>query len=206
MMDFTEYKDIWVFIETDGGKAASVGLELLNPAAQLAHKTGQQAVAVILGKDNAAAEQEAAAYGADKILSVEDPAYEHYTTDAFAYGMVKLVEQYKPSILMIGATIIGRDFGPRVSCRVKTGLTADCTSLDIDENGVMGWTRPAFGGNLMATIMCENTRWAPSALASLRRRHPRKALHPKSSRCPSPSPQTPSAPSWWNPSAKWQQR
>ena len=158
MMDFTEYKDIWVFIETDGGKAASVGLELLNPAAQLAHKTGQQAVAVILGKDNAAAEQEAAAYGADKILSVEDPAYEHYTTDAFAYGMVKLVEQYKPSILMIGATIIGRDFGPRVSCRVKTGLTADCTSLDIDENGVMGWTRPAFGGNLMATIMCENTR------------------------------------------------
>ena len=157
-MDFTEYKDIWVFIETDGGKAASVGLELLNPAAQLAHKTGQQAVAVILGKDNAAAEQEAAAYGADKILSVEDPAYEHYTTDAFAYGMVKLVEQYKPSILMIGATIIGRDFGPRVSCRVKTGLTADCTSLDIDENGVMGWTRPAFGGNLMATIMCENTR------------------------------------------------
>ena len=73
MMDFTEYKDIWVFIETDGGKAASVGLELLNPAAQLAHKTGQQAVAVILGKDNAAAEQEAAAYGADKILSVEDP-------------------------------------------------------------------------------------------------------------------------------------
>ncbi len=158
MMDFTEYKDIWVFIETDGGKAASVGLELLNPAAQLAHKTGQQAVAVILGKDNAEAEKEAAAYGADKILSVEDPAYEHYTTDAFAYGMVKLVEQYKPSILMIGATIIGRDFGPRVSCRVKTGLTADCTSLDIDENGVMGWTRPAFGGNLMATIMCENTR------------------------------------------------
>lgn len=158
MMDFTEYKDIWVFIETDGGKAASVGLELLNPAAQLAHKTGQQAVAVILGKDNAAAEQEAAAYGADKILSVEDPAYEHYTTDAFAYGMVKLVEQYKPSILMIGATIIGRDFGPRVSCRVKTGLTADCTSLDIDENGVMGWTRPAFGGNLMATILCPDHR------------------------------------------------
>lgn len=158
MMDFTEYKDIWVFIETDDGKAASVGLELLNPAAQLAHKTGQQAVAVILGKDNAEAEKEAAAYGADKILSVEDPAYEHYTTDAYAYGMVKLVEDYKPSILMIGATIIGRDFGPRVSCRVKTGLTADCTSLDITEEGVMGWTRPAFGGNLMATIMCENTR------------------------------------------------
>ena len=159
MMDFTEYKDIWVFIETDGGKAASVGLELLNPAAQLAHKTGQQAVAVILGKDNAAAEQEAAAYGADKILSVEDPAYEHYTTDAFAYGMVKLVEQYKPSILMIGATIIGRDFGPRVSCRVKTGLTADCTKLEIDPTDKkIQQTRPAFGGNLMATIICPDHR------------------------------------------------
>ena len=182
MMDFTEYKDIWVFIETDGGKAASVGLELLNPAAQLAHKTGQQAVAVILGKDNAAAEQEAAAYGADKILSVEDPAYEHYTTDAFAYGMVKLVEQYKPSILMIGATIIGRDFGPRVSCRVKTGLTADCTHLDVDvekyaaflqdastlpqaqidalnrEDRNLKMTRPAFGGHLMATIICPRFR------------------------------------------------
>ena len=107
MMDFTEYKDIWVFIETDGGKAASVGLELLNPAAQLAHKTGQQAVAVILGKDNAAAEQEAAAYGADKILSVEDPAYEHYTTDAFAYGMVKLVEQYKPQVCFLDVEMPG---------------------------------------------------------------------------------------------------
>ncbi len=73
--------------------------------------------------------------------------------------MQKLVEKDRPSILMIGATMIGRDFGPRVSCRLKTGLTADCTSLAVDaETGIMGWTRPAFGGNLMATIMCENTR------------------------------------------------
>ena len=77
----------------------------------------------------------------------------------YTYGMTKLVGKYQPSILMIGATIIGRDFGPRLSCRLKTGLTADCTSLAVDtETGIMGWTRPAFGGNLMATIMCENTR------------------------------------------------
>ena len=159
-MDFSQYQDLWVFIETDdSGSAASVGLELLNPAVDLAHQLGQKAVAVILGKDNREEEKAAAAYGADKIISVEDPVYAHYDTDVFTCGMVQLVEKYKPSILMIGATIIGRDFGPRVSCRLKTGLTADCTSLAVDtETGIMGWTRPAFGGNLMATIMCENTR------------------------------------------------
>ena len=158
-MDFSAYKDIWVFIETDEGKAASVGLELLNPGVELAHQLGQKVVAVILGKDNAEAEKAAIAHGADQVISLEDPAYGYYTTEAYTYGMQKLVEKYRPSILMIGATIIGRDFGPRVSCRLKTGLTADCTSLAVDaETGIMGWTRPAFGGNLMATIMCENTR------------------------------------------------
>lgn len=158
-MDFSEYKDLWVFIETDEGKAASVGLELLNPGAELAHQLNQKVVAVILGKNNAEAEKAAIAYGADQVISVEDPAYEYYNTDVYTYGMNKLIEKYKPSILMIGATIIGRDFGPRVACRLKTGLTADCTSLAVDaQTGVMGWTRPAFGGNLMATIMCERTR------------------------------------------------
>lgn len=158
-MDFSAYKNLWVFIETDDGKAASVGLELLHPGVELAHQLGQKAVAVILGKDNAEVERAAIHYGADEVISLEDPAYEHYTTEAYAYGMTKLVEKYKPSILMIGATIIGRDFGPRLSCRLKTGLTADCTSLAVDtETGVMGWTRPAFGGNLMATILCEQTR------------------------------------------------
>jgi electron transfer flavoprotein alpha subunit len=158
-MEFSEYKNLWVFIETDGGKAASVGLELLHPGADLAHQLGQKVVAVVLGKDNTDAAKSAIAYGADEVISAEDPAYEYYTTEAYAYGMAKLVEKYKPSILMIGATIIGRDFGPRLSCRLKTGLTADCTSLAVDtDTGVMGWTRPAFGGNLMATIMCERTR------------------------------------------------
>ena len=158
-MDFSAYQNLWVFIETDDGKAASVGLELLHPGVELAHQLGQKAVAVILGKDNTEAEKAAIAYGADQVISVEDPAYEYYNTEAYTYGMTKLVEKYQPSILMIGATIIGRDFGPRLSCRLKTGLTADCTSLAVDtETGIMGWTRPAFGGNLMATIVCPEHR------------------------------------------------
>lgn len=108
-----------------------MGLELLNPGVELAHQLGQKVVAVILGKDNAEAEKAAIAHGADQVISLEDPAYGYYTTEAYTYGMQKLVEKYRPSILMIGATIIGRDFGPRVSCRLKTGLTADCTSLAV---------------------------------------------------------------------------
>ena len=82
-----------------------------------------------------------------------------YTTDAFAKAMVALVEKYKPETLMIGATNNGRDLGPRVSCRLQTGLTADCTGIDIDEEtGNVAWTRPTFGGNLMATIMCPDNR------------------------------------------------
>lgn len=159
-MDFAEYKNLWVFIETDiDGKAASGGLELLNPGAQLAHRLGQQVVAVVLGKDNADAEKAAIAYGADCVISVEGDDYAAYTTEAYTYALNQLVEKYKPSIMMIGATIIGRDLGPRLACRLKTGLTADCTELDVEEEtGNMAWTRPAFGGNLMATIMCEKTR------------------------------------------------
>ena len=158
-MPFNEYKDLWVFIETSGNQAASVGLELLNPGAELAHRLGQRVVAVIFGEDNTEAEKAAAAYGADAILSVEGNAYAHYGTDAYTYGMEALVKKYRPSILMVGATIIGRDFAPRLSCRLQTGLTADCTSLDVDtETGTMAWTRPAFGGNLMATILCEHSR------------------------------------------------
>lgn len=189
-MDFSAYQNLWVFIETDDGKAASVGLELLHPGVELAHQLGQKAVAVILGKDNTEAEKAAIAYGADQVISVEDPAYEYYNTEAYTYGMTKLVEKYQPSILMIGATIIGRDFGPRLSCRLKTGLTADCTSLAVDtETGIMGWTRPAFGGNLMATIMCENTR-SPDGDGSPRacsRRSPQTAPgRQRSSRNPFP--------------------
>lgn len=158
MNEFTN-KNIWVFIETDEGKAKSVALELLNPGRMLADKAGEKLIAVILGKDNAKAIGQVRRYGADEIISVEGAEYEKYSFDAYTYAMTELVERYSPSAILIGATNNGRDFGPRLSCRLRTGLTADCTSLDYDEeSGNVSWTRPAFGGNLMAVIMCPNTR------------------------------------------------
>lgn len=158
MSEFTS-KNIWVFIETDEGKAKSVGLELLNPGRMLADKSGEKLVAVILGKDNAEAVTQVQEYGADQIISIEGEEYEKYSFDAYTYAMTELIQKYEPSAILIGATNNGRDFGPRLACRLRTGLTADCTSLDYDaESGNVAWTRPAFGGNLMAVIMCPNTR------------------------------------------------
>lgn len=153
-------KDLWVLIETDeDGKARSVGLELLNPGRMLADKQGGKLVAVVIGYRTGEAEESAAAYGADEILVVDGAEYQSYTTDAYACAVCTLVEKYGPSTLLIGATSQGRDLGPRIACRLETGLTADCTGLDVDEeSGNMAWTRPAFGGNLMATILCPNHR------------------------------------------------
>ena len=153
-------KDLWVFVETKAdGSAKNVGLELLNPGRRLADRQGGALAAVIIGNHVDEAVKAAVAHDADKVIVVEGDEYENYSTDAYANAMYHLVEKYGPTTLMIGATPNGRDFGPRVSCRLKTGLTADCTSLDIDEeSGDIAWTRPAFGGNLMATILCSNTR------------------------------------------------
>ena len=158
MSEFTN-KNIWVFIETDEGKTKSVGLELLNPGRMLAEKSGEKLVAVVFGKDNAEAIEQIKGYGPDQIISVSGGEYEKYSFDVYTYAMTSLVEKYQPSAILIGATNNGRDFAPRLSCRLRTGLTADCTSLDYDaESGNVAWTRPAFGGNLMAVIMCPNTR------------------------------------------------
>ncbi len=153
-------KDLWVFIETDDeGKAKNVGLELLNPGRMLADKQGGSLVAVVVAGKVSDAAKEAAAYGADKVITVEGDEYTHYTTDAYTDAVCELIEKYGPTTMLIGATNVGRDLGPRMACRLKTGLTADCTALDIDaESGNMAWTRPAFGGNLMATILCPNNR------------------------------------------------
>lgn len=153
-------KDLWVFVETrEDGTAANVGLELLTPGRDLATKQGGALVAVIIGNNVGESVKAATAYGADKIIVVEGEEYARYTTDAYTAALYALIEKYGPTTMLIGATNTGRDLGPRLSCRVKTGLTADCTGLDIDEeSGNMAWTRPAFGGNLMATIMCPDHR------------------------------------------------
>ena len=153
-------KDLWVLIETkEDGSAANVGLELLTPGRMLADKQGGALVAVVIGSKAEAAVDAARTYGADQILVVDGPEYAHYSTDAYANALTDLVCKYGPTSMLIGATNNGRDLGPRLSCRLKTGLTADCTGLDIDEeSGNVAWTRPAFGGNLMATILCPDHR------------------------------------------------
>jgi electron transfer flavoprotein alpha subunit len=153
-------KDLWVFVETnEDGSAKNVGIELLTPGKRMAGKQGGALVAVVIGSGVDAAVKAASDHGADKVIVVDGPEYKQYSTDAYAIALCSLVEKYGPTSMMIGATNNGRDLGPRVSCRLNTGLTADCTALDIDEeSGNVAWTRPAFGGNLMATILCPDHR------------------------------------------------
>ncbi|MFR1234066.1 MAG: electron transfer flavoprotein subunit alpha/FixB family protein [Evtepia gabavorous] len=126
-------KDVWVFIETKDGKARNVGLELLNPGRRLAGIQGGKAVALVIGHNCEDAVKEAIAHGADKVLLVDNEVYGHYSTDAYTAAIVHCVEADCPTTILMGASPLGRDLGPRVAGRLKTGLTADCTSLDIDE-------------------------------------------------------------------------
>lgn len=152
--------DLWVFIETDeNGLARNVGIELLTPGRELADKQKGKLTAVVIGNNVGTAVAEADAYGADQIIVIEGPEFRHYTTDAYTAAMCFLIKKYAPLSLMLGATAVGRDLGPRVSCRLKTGLTADCTGVAIDEeSGNIIWTRPTFGGNLLACITCPEHR------------------------------------------------
>ena len=154
-----ESKNLWVVVETEEGAAKNVGYELLSVGRTLADKLGQQLVALVMGKDVQGVAQTCIAYGADQVLLVEGDEYATYNTDATTYAVVTLIEKYHPSIVLYGATNNGRDLAPRVACRLETGLTADCTELDIDEEtGLLVSTRPTFGGNLMATILCPDHR------------------------------------------------
>lgn len=156
----TKTKDLWVFIETEAnGSAKNVGLELLNPGRELAEKQGGKLVAVIVGSEIDPAIQEVKAQGADQIIAIDGQEYAHYTTDAYTRAMFAMITKYAPKTVLIGATNNGRDMGPRLAARLHTGLTADCTQLAIDEETQdIIWTRPAFGGNLMANIMCPEHR------------------------------------------------
>ena len=153
-------KDLWVYVETkEDGSAKNVGLELLGPGRDLADKQGGKLVASVIGGGVDQAVNDASVQGADQVIVVDAPEFKDYTTDAYTAALYFLIEKYGPTTLLIGATPDGRDLGPRLACRLKTGLTADCTALDIDEeSGNVAWTRPAFGGNLMATILCPDHR------------------------------------------------
>ncbi|MCM0760918.1 electron transfer flavoprotein subunit alpha [Sporomusa sphaeroides DSM 2875] len=158
-MDKTEYRDVWVFVEVAEGKPRSVGLELLGEGRKLADFMGQNLAGVLIGNNIAELTNEVFAAGANKVYLVEADELAHYNTDGYTATFTDLINTYKPSVILMGATNDGRDLGPRVACRVGTGLTADCTGLGIDEaTGLVAWTRPAFGGNIMATILCPEHR------------------------------------------------
>ena len=182
MTDFSEYKGIWVFCEQRNGELMSTDFELVSEARRLAGEIGCKVTGVVLGGEGMeAAAKELGGYGADEVMVCEDPLLEVYTTDAYTKVLCDLVNEYKPEALLIGATNIGRDLGPRCAARLHTGLTADATHLDVDTKEYIEFlrsastldietvkldendrnlkmTRPAFGGHMMATIICPRFR------------------------------------------------
>ena len=153
-----EYRGVWVFIEQTACSAAKVSWELLGVGAKLAEALGVELCAVVLGHNVENLCNEAFSYGATKTYVIDDPILKNYRTKPYVDGFCALVEKYKPEVVLMGATGLGRDLAGAVATHLKTGLTADCTGLDIDDKRQLLQTRPAFGGNIMATIFCEKHR------------------------------------------------
>ena len=169
-MNIQDYKGVYIFAEQVDGRLSGIAFELLGKANQLAMDLDTDVTAVLIGSGIKDLADQLAEYGADKVIVIDDPELKDYRTEPYAHALASAINEYKPEIMLVGATPIGRDLGPRVSARVKTGLTADCTSLDIGDfplNPVAGkeqkhnqllMTRPAFGGNTIATIACPDNR------------------------------------------------
>ena len=157
--DLSMYKGVWVFAEQRAGKIMPVVFELLGEGKKLANEIGTELCAILCGSDIAGLADELIAYGADKVYVADAPELLNYTTDGYSKVINDAIKEYKPEIVLYGATHIGRDLAPCLAVKANTGLTADCTVLEIDpEDKKIKQTRPAFGGNLMATIVCPNTR------------------------------------------------
>lgn len=158
-MNKADFNGVWVFAEQREGQLQKVSLELLGEGRKIADKLGSKLTALLIENKVQNLVEDLSRHGADEVLVVDAPELEHYTTDGYTKAICELANAKKPNIIFIGATFIGRDLGPRVAARLETGLTADCTSLDVDvESGDLLATRPAFGGNLMATIVCPDHR------------------------------------------------
>jgi electron transfer flavoprotein alpha subunit len=152
------YRGVWVFVEQTEGEPAKVSWELLGVGAGLAGRLGVELCVLVIGENVEHLCSEAFAYGATKAYLLDAPVYKHYRTEAYVEGCCHLIEKYKPEIILLGATGMGRDLAGAIATRVATGLTADCTGLAIDDKRNLMQTRPAFGGNIMATIMCDKFR------------------------------------------------
>ena len=165
-----EYKGVYVFAQQVDNEISGIALELLGKGKELAAKLETEVTAVLIGYNVKNLADKLAEYGADKVILVDDPELETYRTEPYAHALAEVIKKYKPEIMLVGATAIGRDLGPRVSARIHTGLTADCTQLEIGDfpiNPIPGreqlhnqllMTRPAFGGNTIATIACPDNR------------------------------------------------
>ncbi|UCB44152.1 MAG: electron transfer flavoprotein subunit alpha [Dehalococcoidales bacterium] len=153
-----EYKGVWVFVEQVDGEPHTVSWELLGVGADLAKTLDVELCTIVIGENVEGLCQESFAYGASKVYLMDQPVFHHYRAEPYYKAICHLVEKYKPEIVLIGATGLGRDLAGAVATELRTGLTADCTGLTIDENRFLLQTRPAFGGNVMATIMTERTR------------------------------------------------
>jgi len=152
------YRGVWVFIEQTGGEAAKVSWELLGKGRELAAARKCELAAVVMGEGVEHLCRQAMGYGAEKVYLMDAPVLHHYRTEAYSRGVCALVEKYRPEVILMGATGLGRDLAGVVATVLATGLTADCTGLSIDDKGNLMQTRPAFGGNIMATIVCDKFR------------------------------------------------
>jgi len=153
------WSGVWVIIEYSDGKVAPVGWELLGEGRKLANVIGCGLCAVVTGNSVDSVISEAFAYGAEKVYVIDHPVLKDYRTEPFAEAITSLVKKYQPEIILMGATSMGRDVFPAIATKLQTGLTADCTVLGIDpETKLLQQTRPAFGGNIMATILCKTRR------------------------------------------------
>lgn len=152
------FRDVWVFIEQTEGEPARVSWELLGKGRELADTIGVELIAVILGNHVEPLCNESFAFGADKAYLVDAPVFKYYRTEAYLQALCYLIDSHKPEIILMGATGLGRDLAGAVATVVGTGLTADCTGLAVDDKRNLMQTRPAFGGNIMATIMCDKFR------------------------------------------------
>lgn len=159
--DFSDYSGVWVFAEQNAGELKPTGPQLLGKGRELANELGEELCAVLLGDEVKDLAEELASYGAEKVYVIEHKMLENYTTEAYTTALVSLISKYKPNIFLYGATHLGRDLTPSVAGHLGLGLTADCTGLSIEEiegEEYLLQTRPAFGGNVMADIICPNTR------------------------------------------------
>ena len=169
-MSLEEYKGVAIFAQQVDNKLSSIAFELIGKAHELAADLGTEVTAVVLGSGIANLADELGEYGADKVVVIDNKELETYRTEPYAQALAAYINEYKPEIMLVGATAIGRDLGPTVSARVATGLTADCTSLEIGDFPLVAregqeqkhnqllMTRPAFGGNTIATIACPDNR------------------------------------------------